>query len=246
MTVTRKALVTVGLLTFVTAFIMMFPARAAYNWFAPTEVRFSGLEGSIWSGSAAEASIAGLYFRDLRWRLRPLRLFTGKLAASIEASPSSGFLEARVALGFGGDVTLTNVSGSLPLSAFATIARMPGLGGDTSVQFAELRIRDGLPIAADGTLAVANLVAPMVDPAPIGGYRAQFFTEDSAVVASIEDVNGVFDLAGSLTISADRNYQFLGKVAATGDTSDKLRRQLRFLGSPNERGQHEIRLEGQL
>ncbi len=246
MTVTRKALVTVGLLTFVTAFIMMFPARAAYNWFAPPEVRFSGLEGSIWSGSAAEASIAGLYFRDLRWRMRPLRLFTGKLAASIEASPSSGFLEARVALGFGGDVTLTNVSGSLPLSAFATIARMPGLGGDTSVQFAELRIRDGLPIAADGTLAVANLVAPMVDPAPIGGYRAQFFTEDSAVVASIEDVNGVFDLAGSLTISADRNYQFLGKVAATGDTSDKLRRQLRFLGSPNERGQHEIRLEGQL
>ena len=27
---------------------------------------------------------------------------------------------------------------------------------------------------------------------------------------------------------------------------DKLRRQLRFLGSPNDRGQHDIRLEGQL
>lgn len=246
MTVTRKALVSVGLLTFVLAFIMMFPARAAYSWFAPEAVRLSGLEGSVWSGSAAEASVAGLYFRDLRWRMRPLRLFTGKVAASIEASPSSGFLEADVALGFGGDVTLTNVNGSLPLSAFATIARVPGLAGNTSIQFVELRIRDGLPVAADGTLSVANLVAPMVDAAPIGGYRAEFFTEDNAVVASVEDVNGVFDLAGSLTISADRNYQFLGKVAATDNTSDKLRRQLRFLGSPNDRGQHDIRLEGQL
>jgi general secretion pathway protein N len=246
LTVTRKALVSVGLLTFVLAFITMFPARAAYNWFAPEAVRLSGLEGSVWSGSAAEASVAGLYFRDLRWRMRPLLLFTGKVATSIEASPSSGFLEADVALGFGGDVTLTNVNGSLPLSAFATIARVPGLAGTTSIQFVELRIRDGLPVAADGTLSVANLVAPMVDAAPIGGYRAEFFTEDNAVVASVEDVNGVFDLAGSLTISADRNYQFLGKVAATDNTSDKLRRQLRFLGSPNDRGQHDIRLEGQL
>jgi hypothetical protein len=120
------------------------------------------------------------------------------------------------------------------------------LGGNASLQFDRLRIRDGLPIAADGTLAVANLVAPMVDPGSIGGYRAEFFTDDNAVVASVEDVNGVFDLAGSLTVSGDRNYQFIGKVAATDGTSEKLRRQLRFLGSPNDRGQHDIRLEGQL
>jgi hypothetical protein len=235
LTITRKALVSIGLVTFVSAFVVMFPARVAYDWFAPSTVQVSGLEGSIWSGSAAEAS-----------RLRPLRLFTGKLAASIEASPASGFLEADVALGFGGVVTLKDVNGSLPLSSFATIARMPGLSGNTSIQFEELRIRDGLPIVAIGTLAVDNLVAPLVDPSPIGGYRAEFFTDDGAVIGSIEDVNGVFDLAGSLTISADRNYQFIGKVAATDSTTEKLRRQLRFLGSPNERGQHDIRLEGQL
>ena len=243
---TRKALVLVGLLTFVPAFIFLFPARVAYDWFVPPAVQVSGLEGSIWSGSAAEASVAGLYLRDLRWRLRPSRLLIGNLAASLEASPSSGFLEADVALGFGGVVTLGDVSGSLPLSAFASIARMPGLSGNASIQFEELRIRDGLPIAADGTLAVDDLVAPMVDPSPIGGYRAEFFTNESAVVASIEDVDGAFDLAASLTISPDRTYQLIGKVAATDSTSDKLRQQLRFLGSPNERGQHDIRLEGQL
>ena len=246
MTISRKTLLFAGLLTFIVGFLALFPARVAYIWFAPPAVQLSGLQGSIWSGSAAEASAAGLYLRDLKWRLRPLRLFTGKLAATVEAKPSSGFLEADVAAGLGGTISLSNVNGSLPLSDFASVARVPGLAGNASIQFEELRIRDGLPVAATGTLAIANLVAPMVDPGSIGGYRAEFFTDDNAVIASVEDVNGVFDLAGSLTISADRNYQFLGKVAATDSTSEKLRGQLRFLGTPNERGQHDIRLEGQL
>ena len=246
MTVSRKTLLLAGLLTFVAGFIMLFPARVAYDWFAPPALQLSGIDGTIWSGSAAEVSAAGLYLRDLKWRLMPLRLVTGKVAARIAASPSSGFLEADIAAGLGGDVTLSNVNGSLPLRDFATLARMPGLAGNASVQFNELRLRDGLPVAADGTLAVADLVAPVVDPASIGGYRAEFFTDDNGVVASVEDVNGVFDLAGSLTVSADRNYQFIGKVAATEGTSEKLQRQLRFLGSPNDRGQHDIRLEGQL
>jgi general secretion pathway protein N len=246
LTVTRKVLLVTGLLTFVAALVVMFPARVAYDWFAPEAVRVSGLEGSVWSGSATEATVAGFYLRDLKWRLRPLRLLTGELAASVEASPSSGFLEADVAVGVGGDVALANVSGSLPLSAFAAIARMPGLAGEASIEFQQLRMSDGLPIVADGTLAVSGLVAPVVDATSIGGYRAEFFTDDNAVVASIEDVNGVFDLAGSLTVSADRNYQFIGKVAATDKTSEKLKKQLRYLGSPNDRGQHDIRLEGQL
>lgn len=246
MTVSPKTLLPVGLLTFVAAFIMLFPARVAYDWFAPPAVQMSGLDGTIWSGSAAELSASGLYLRELKWRLRPLRLVTGKVAARIEARPSSGFLEAEIAVGLGGDIMLSDVNGSLPLRDFATITRMPGLAGNASLQFNELRIRDGLPVVADGTLAVADLVAPMVDPASIGGYRAEFFTDDNAVVASVEDDNGVFDLAGSLTVSGDRNYQFLGKVAATDSTSEKLKRQLRFLGSPNDRGQHDIRLEGQL
>lgn len=246
MTVSRKTLLFAGLLTFVAAVVMTFPARVAYQWFAPSAVQLSGLDGTIWAGSAAGASVAGLYLHDVQWRLRPLRLFTGKLAASIEASPSSGFLEADIAVGLGGDITLENVNGSLPLRDFATIARMPGLAGNASLQIVELRIRDGLPVTAEGTLAVADLVAPMVDAGSIGGYRAEFFTDGDAVVASIEDVDGVFDLAGSLTISADRNYRFIGKVGATDSTSEKLRGQLRFLGSPNDRGQHDIRLEGQL
>jgi general secretion pathway protein N len=224
----------------------MFPARVAYQWFSPDTVNLGGIQGTIWSGSARELSGGGLYLREVQWRMRPLRLLTGKLGLDAEAIPGSGFIEADLALGPGGDVAISNLKGSGTLQAFASVLRMPGLKGDISLQFERLHLRDGLPVAADGTVAVAGLVAPMIDPVSIGGYRMDFITNESGVVASVEDSNGAFDLAGSLTISGDRSYVFLGKVAATDRTSEKLRSQLRFLGSPDDRGQHEIRFEGSL
>lgn len=242
----RRTFLVAGLLTFVAGLVLLFPARVAYQWFVPQAVQLSGIEGSIWSGSAREMSAGGVYLRDFRWRLRPLRLLTGKLALSIDATPSSGFIEANVAFGFGGDITVSELSGSVPLQAFAAVARMPGLAGNASVQFPLVQLRDGLPVAVEGTFAVAGLIAPLVDPAPLGGYRAEFFTNEDRIVASVEDADGVFDLAGSLSFFPDRSYKFIGQVAATERTSAKLRKQLRFLGSPNDRGQHEIRLEGTL
>jgi general secretion pathway protein N len=246
LTPSLKSLITIGLLTFVAGIILMFPARVAYQWFAPDSVDLGGIRGSVWNGSARELNAGGLYLRDVEWQVRPLRLLTGKLAVDVEATPGSGFVEGRVALGFGGDISIADLNGSGSLQSFAGILNMPGLRGDVSLQFERLQLRDGLPVAAVGTIAVAGLVAPLIDPGSIGGYRMELFTNETGVIASVEDTNATFDLAGSLTVSADRNYVFLGKVAATERTSDKLRNQLRFLGSPDPRGRHEIRLEGSL
>ena len=81
---------------------------------------------------------------------------------------------------------------------------------------------------------------------PIGGYRAEFFTEDAGIVASVEDTDGVFELAGSLRISSDRSYVFAGQLAPKSETPPSVRQQMRFLGNPNDRGQYPLRLEGQL
>ena len=242
----RKTFFIAGIVAFALALILFMPARVAYQWFAPDTVQLAGIGGTVWSGQAREFSASGVYLRDLKWRLKPLGMLTGKIALDLEANPSSGFIEAGVALGLGGKVLIDDLTGSLPLQLFASPLRMPGLAGNASLQFARIEIRDGLPVVADGNLAVAGLVAPIVDPGPLGAYRADFFTAEDGVVASVEDTNAVFDLAGSLTVSSDRSYQFLGQVAPTDRTPEKLRRQLRFLGSPNERGQHEIRLEGSL
>jgi len=120
------------------------------------------------------------------------------------------------------------------------------MSGNVTAQFERLLLDAGTPRAADGVIEVANLVVPTINRSSIGGYRVEFFTQESGVMASIEDTDGIVDIAGSLELTADRSYQFMALIAPKANTPQNVRQQMQFLGSANERGQHTLRLEGQL
>jgi len=243
---TRSRFVIIGVITLVLGLLIIFPARVAHHWFTPEVVAISGIQGSIWRGHALEGEIGGIYVRNLNWRMRPWQLFTGELAYDIEADAVSGFVNGEVAIGVGGSASIRNLTASLSLQSMQSIVGMPGLDGTANLQFERLVFENGIPVAAAGTLEVANLVAPLIHRSSVGGFRAEFFTQESGIVASVEDTDAVVELAGSLSVSLDRTYQFLAQVAPKGTTPASLREQMRFLGTPNERGQYELRLEGQL
>lgn len=236
----------IGIVTLLIGLVAMFPARVAYSWFAPPGIALSGIDGTIWHGRAAAGTAGGLYLTNLDWKMRPGKLLGGKIGYSLEADASSGFMKTDIALGAGGSASLSDLSASLSLESLQQFIRMPGLSGALSLRFERLDLENGLPVVAAGTAEIANLRAPMVHPDPIGGFRAEFFTQDAGVVASVEDTQATIDIAGSLTIASDRTYQFIGKIAPTDDTPERLREQMKFLGSPNDRGQFDMRLEGQL
>ena len=242
----RTRLIKLGLLIFVLGLILLFPARVAYRWFAPAEFIASGISGSVWSGHATEASAYGTYFRDLSWRIHLLDLVTAKLGYGIESKLASGFVEGNIAIGFGGTLRATELRATLPLTSIQSITSLAGVRGSVSADFSELRLSSGMPVAADGVLEISGLTLPTVSRDPLGGFRAEFFSQESGISASIEDTNAVIDLAGSLQLAPDGAYQLLAHLTATGDTPAPVRQQLQFLGPANDRGQHELRLEGQL
>jgi len=239
-----RGLIAVGALTLILGLIIKLPARLAVHWFAPPEVAISNIQGSAWSGRASEASVVGVYVRDVRWDFSPLQLFTGRFSYQVSAAPVSGFIETDMSVGFSGAMTLSDLKASLALELFAEAIGIPGLQGSGSFQFDQLEIVDGLAVVADGTLQVADLVVPIVSRDSLGGYKVEFFTENDGISASIEDSDGVVDLAGSLQIKADRSYEFIAEVVALPQTPAGVRRQLQFLPPANERGQQELRLEG--
>lgn len=243
---TTKRLVKFGLVVCILGLVLLFPARVAYRWFAPAEFVASGISGTVWNGRAQEAMANGFYLRDLNWDLQALRLFTGRLAFGIDTKFASGFAEGNVAFGLGGSIYASDLSGALPLEAIQSIPPLRGTRGMLSLEFAQLEVSDGLPVVADGYLEIAGLSNPMLHREPIGGFRAEFFSEESGIAASIEDTAAVIDLAGSLQLSEDGTYQFLAQLSPIDSTPPAIREQLRFLGSANDRGQHELRLEGKL
>ncbi len=244
MTLRVRGLLVVACLTIIIALLATFPARVAYSWVSPPFVSISGIDGTIWNGSARAFATHGVYLTDLTWTMRPLRLLTGKAHYEVSGSPVAGFFESEVAVSFGGTITLRELRASLPLQMFEGAANIAGLRGNASLQFERLELVAGRPAAMDGTLDVANLVVPIVSGSSLGGYRAEFFTQNNGIVASIEDTDGVVDLAGSLQLRNDKTYAFLGQVAAKPDTPAQVSRQLRFLPPGNSRGRHELRLEG--
>jgi len=239
-----RGLIAVGALTLILGLIITLPARVAVHWFAPPEVAMSDIQGSAWSGRASEASVAGVYVRDVQWDFSPLQLFTGGFSYQVSATPVSGFIETDMSVGFSGALTLSNLKASLPLELFSEVIDIPGLQGSGSFQFDRLKIVDGLAVTAEGTLQVADLVVPIVSRDSLGGYKAEFFTENDGISVSVEDSDGVVDLAGSLQIKSDRSYEFIAEVVALPQTPAGVLRQLQFLPPANERGQQELRLEG--
>lgn len=242
----RTRYVIIGLITLIVGLLVMFPARVAYHWFAPPGIALSGIQGTVWNGQAGEANVAGLYLRNIDWSMQPLALFGGKLGVEFAADGASGFASGQAAIGLGGTAELSDLAASLSLQSLQGLVQMPGLEGTVNLQFERLVLTDGLPVAADGNLQIANLRVPMIHRSSLGGYRADFFTQESGVMASVEDTDGVVEIAGSVSLAADRTYQFLAQVAPKDSTPADLRRQMSFLGSPNDRGQYELRLEGQL
>lgn len=240
----NRGLILVAVLTLVIGLILMFPARVAYHWASSPLVSMSGIKGTVWNGTASEFSTNGVYLRELRWTLRPMRLLTGKALYTISGTPVSGFLDGEISIGLGGKVTLQNLTASLPLQMIERAANVTGLRGNASLTFERLELVDGRPAAMDGSIDIANLLVPMLARGSLGGYRAEFFTQNNGIVASVEDTDGVVDLAGSINLNPDGSYQFLGLVKAKPNTPASIGNQLRFLPKTDEPGQHELRLEG--
>ena len=242
----KRGLVVAGLLAAIVGLVVLFPARVAFQWLPPALVQASGIKGSLWNGSARAMMVGGVYVTDVHWTARPLRLFVGELAMHVVAKPASGFLESDIGMGLGGRISLTDLKAAVPLQLFENVVNVRGLQGSGSLSFDRIEIDNGVPVAMTGSLEVANLLAPFVSSGSLGGYRAEFFTQESGVVASVEDTDGVIDVAGSLELRADRSYRFLAQIVAKPQTPEKLRDQMRFLPPANDRGQQELRVEGTL
>jgi general secretion pathway protein N len=242
-----RRLILAGIFTFLIGLIITFPARVAYEWFAPAALRLSGISGSIWRGTATEGSVGGIYLTNLKWGFRPLGLATGKIEFATSSKLASGFIDANTGVSAGGSLTLSDVSGALTLDMLAGLLPLKGVQGDVSLQFEDVVIKNGVPVEAMGVVNIANLVSQSLSPMSLGDFRAEFQTAEDGVLGSVQALSGVLELAGStIRLSESGDYEFAGRVLAKPSAPPALSRQLQFLGSPDADGFREFFFPGKL
>ena len=231
-----------------------FPAGTAVRWFVPPPVVFNGVQGTVWSGSAAGGTIGGLPVQDVRWHVRPLTLLTGHVGANVEARLADGFLNTGLTASMS-RVQFNDLRGGTSLATVALILPVRGMRGQASVALSSLEIENGWPVHILGELKLAALeVAPFIpngrssDTVPLGDYTVTFGEAPArSVAARFIDNGGPLEVAGTLVVSPAREYTFDALIKPRNSASKDLVDGLNIMtADPDSDGRRRLTLTGSL
>ncbi len=141
---------------------------------------------------------------------------------------------------------MSDLVASLSLSEIHPALRANRIDGMVNIQMESLVLINGWPAEAEGSIGIGNLKAAAAGPDPLGNFRVEITTQDGDIVGLVEDTGAILDVTGTLRLADDRSYSLIGNVAPNSETPAALNRNLRGLGTPDENGQRQFRLEGAL
>ena len=236
------------------AFVLsLFPAAAAYRWFAPSSLRLVGIQGTVWSGRAELGSAGAMTLRDVRWEIAALPLVIGRLSGQLQARLADGLVSTTLSAG-ADRVTFSELRASTSLQALRSVLPVEGMEGLASAAFSKLELTDGWPTDMVGELRLAQLqVEPLVATGQpglisLGDYEV-VFTENSGqgLAANFRDTGGPLEVSGTLLVDRARAYTLDGLIKPRADAQPALVEGLAIMtAEPDAAGRRRLTLTGTL
>lgn len=245
-----------GLLIYLVALVITFPAERAYAHLQASEqvprgFALSGISGSIWSGQAGQALVQGQMLENLQWTLKPWSLLFGQVGVSWrfqlpDEQGQKGYAQGVTELGLDGSVAFSSLEGRLPASLIAGMAQMGALRptGTVNLNLQDV-LWDGKTLrSATGRAVWSGAGVTLFKPLALGDQAISLETADEAVKGMLSDGGGALSLDGLLMVSADGKYDFNGSLAARN--APELQQALRSLGRPGADGRIKLKRAGTL
>jgi general secretion pathway protein N len=217
-----------GVLTGVVAYllflVMTAPAAKILSFVQPQGIRFAGVDGTLWSGSAALASVSPVQLTDARWSFRPFALFIGQLAFVIEGQLYGQSVEAYAGSSFLGNPYVSDVRGRV---AASDLLNLLGLGQLQLAGMLEFDIADvewpesGYP-ALDGTVtwSPARVTAPV--ELELGKAQLETRIEDGVTRGKLETVGGALLLQADVEMNSSGAYRLDANLQQKGDVPQEV------------------------
>lgn len=249
----RSSWIALGLGAYVAFTLAKFPAGTALRWFGPPGIAFAGVAGTLWNGGAASTTVDGFTIEGVRWRVSPLPLLLGRVAADVEARIPDGFVSGNVTAS-PSRVELSEFRGATSLPALAGLLPVRGMRGQASVALEQLVLENGWPSVAVGEIKVAGLeTLPLIPNGsgaylPLGDYTVSFTpAPEGTLAAQFVDNGGPLEVAGTVTLDAARAYTIDALVEPRADAPEQLVEGLRIMTSePDAEGRRRLNLTGSL
>ena len=235
----RCILVIIVLIALAAIGVATCPASFAWRFAADRAgaLKLDGLSGTIWNGHAASASVFGNPLGALDWRLHPLPLLQGVVAAQLDLHGGEVTGSGAVAREADGTLNVGAATIRLPASLAAPVLDIPLLQllGQIDIDIAQMRVQGAWPTAAQGTILWRNAAVAGAAQAGLGDLQAQFASAPGGSIAgTARDLGGPLQLDGTFRIDAG-GYDVRAKLAAR-DGNPQVLDALRYIGQPQGDG----------
>jgi general secretion pathway protein N len=249
----NKRLVSVGICLFLALLLWQLPARLIFVLLPANVAQGFDAEGTVWNGRVRIINVAGQQLRNTEWNLAVSRLLLGQLAVDFKTRWGGGFAEGFASISTTGKLRLSDTVAGLDTAVLSPILNIPQLGGQASLNIAELVLVDNWPQTLTGSLEIRNLTSPLMGNGGadlIGNIAVNFdaATEQAAgtLTGKLTDTGGPLQLDGTLLLTAPTNYEVSARLQARPEAAKSLRDNLEFLGSPEPDGNYVFELTGSM
>jgi len=230
----------------VAAFAVMLIARLPASWIIPAAPGAYSCPlpgGTLWNGACSGLVMQGRTVGDVTWKLHPLPLLTGTVAAHVTLTRPDASADADLAAGLSGNhIQLRNLKAHLPLDPALIPQLPPGLRGSAHMDLALVRINKGAITDLKGHIEAQDLHRIGSNPARFGSYSLDFPGGTPQPTGELRDLGGPLSVQGTLRITPEPGFDLKGTVAARSTAPADLAKEIEYLGSPDAQGRRPFAL----
>jgi general secretion pathway protein N len=229
--------------------IYLFPASLGWN-LAPqslkSQVQLSGLQGSIWSGTASRVMINNSSAGKLEWQLSPWSLLLGRISTDIQLVRNQELIEGHVALTAGGRLAASDLNLRLNGETLGQLTSPYLLHGNIEGNISILTYQQGKVIQASGKVLLtdANIEGPQ--SLILGQVNADIEPESDGSIIKFKNLGSPMDIKGTLKLNGNGNYRINLGVLNRDSKRQDIKEALKVFGKPDATGRIQLTYYGKL
>jgi general secretion pathway protein N len=251
--VKKVILLSLGLiLVFVTSALVHLPAQLVLNYAPlPAPLAISGVEGTLWKGSAANVRWQRNNLGAVQWQLQVSKLLSGNAEAQVRFGRGSDMqITGRGLVGYGvSGPYVENLIASLPVEQvmeFAPPIPVP-LELSGQVELSVKRLVYAAPYCQTGEGSVVwntNEIGTPLETLEVGPVVANFTCEESAITLKGDQRSKQVESEAQLVLQPNRSYQSNAWFKPGAEFPSAFSEQLGWLPKPDRDGKYQFTYSG--
>lgn len=240
-------MVLLGIVAFLVAMLVVLPARWV-GGLLPPAAQCTEWRGTIWRGSCGQLTVQvpgqrPITLESASWKLHPLGLLRGRLAADVVLDDPRGEATGGVEVARSGLLQLRDVVARARLDPQFPGGLPTGWSGRLEMQSLELDWQVDKLQHLQGEFSFYDLRDEQ--GRDVGSFRASFpATEAPPFTGELMDLGGPLELRAMVELTAERNWSLNGTVMVRGGEDGGFRRYLEALGAPDAAGRYPLSATG--